>query len=213
VTALSKLSLVSMIAVAGCSKSGSDNNNSSNNNNKAGSAAPPAAIDAGGVGSGSGSAEAPVEAAAVVGPTKSAKGALAVSGKLTGSFEWKKKDQKSPISCAWDPEKEIGGTRVDLSDGAGHLLTVAVDVPPSELGPARLDVMSVDLPGPQNTHKGFKVSGDEEGNIKVVFDNAVFPEPADPPAKGKKADKAAPPPADTVLTIKGTLEVSCPAKK
>ncbi len=141
----------------------------------------------------------PVEAAAVVGPTKSATGTLEVSGKIAGAFEWKKKDQKAPISCAWDAEKEIGGLKVDLSDGAGKLLTVTIDVPPADLGPARLDVASTDLAETQKTHTGFKVRGDEEGNIKVTFDNTVLPE---------GADKAA-----AVLTLKGSVEVSCPKKK
>lgn len=122
-----------------------------------------------------------------------------MSGKVTGTFEWKKKDQKSPISCAWNAEKEIGGTRVDLSNGAGKLITVTIDVPPGELGPARLDITSAELTEPLKTHAGFKVRGDDEGNIKVTFDNTVLPE---------GADKAA-----AVLTLNGTIDVSCPKKK
>lgn len=182
-------------ALVACSKSPSENKPPS------GSAAPSVPAGSAGLGSsaaGSGSADAaPTEAAVVSGPTKSATGALEVSGKITGTFEWKKKDQKSPISCAWSAEKEIGGLRLDLSDGAGHLVTVSIDVPPAELGPARLDVISTDLPEPQKTFSGFKVRGDDEGHIKVTFDNTTLPE------------KAAAP----LLTLKGTIEVTCPKKK
>jgi hypothetical protein len=176
-----------VVALVACSKTSSESKPT------AGSAAP----------AGSGSSVAPVapvaptEAATVVGPTRSATGTLEVSGKITGSFEWKKKDQKSPISCAWNAEKEIGGTRIDLSDGAGHLITVSIDVPPAELGPARLDVISTELAEPVKTNTGFTVRGDDDGNIKVTFDNTALP------------DK----PAEPVLRLKGTVEVSCPKKK
>jgi len=132
-----------------------------------------------------------------VGPTKSASGTVEVTGKIAGTFEWKKKDQKAPISCAWDAEKEIGGLKVDLSDGAGHLVTVQIDVPPGELGPPRLDIKSAELPEPQKTFSGFKVRGDDEGNIKVTFDNAALPEK----------------PAEPIITVKGNLDVTCPKKK
>ncbi len=181
-------------ALVACSKSPGENKQ------QTGSAAPgvPAGSGSSAVGSGSSAApSAPVEAAAVTGPTKSATGTLAVTGKITGTFEWKKKDQKSPISCAWSAEKEIGGVRLDLSDGAGHLVTVSIDVPPAELGPARLDVISADLPEPQKTFSGFKVRGDDEGHITVTFDNTTLPEK----------------PAAPLLTLKGTVEVTCPKKK
>jgi hypothetical protein len=178
-------------ALVACSKS------SGEHGQPAGSAA---AAGSGSSAAGSGSsvaAPAPTEAAAVVGPTKSATGTLEVSGKIAGTFEWKKQDQKSPISCAWNAEKEIGGLRVDLSDGAGHLVTVTIDVPPAELGPARLDITSKELTEPLKTFAGFTVRGDEEGTIKVTFDNASLPEK----------------PADAVITLKGSVEVSCPKKK
>ncbi len=192
---------VVIVALVGCSKAPSENKQPS------GSAAPVASAGSGSAtGLGSAAAAEPSEAATVVGPTKSASGTIAVTGKITGSFDWKKKDQRAPISCAWDPEKEIGGVRVDLSDGAGHLLTVQIDVPPSELGPARLDVVSKDLLEPQNTHVGFKVKGDEEGHITVKFDHTAMPEVLD--AK-KKATEGAP----AIVTLDGTLEVTCPKKK
>lgn len=86
-----------MIALAGCSKS-SDKSEPTSASPPAGSAAP-APIDA--------SAEEPT-VPAVVGPTKSASGALELGGAITGTFEWKKKDQRNPITCVWDPAKEIG---------------------------------------------------------------------------------------------------------
>jgi hypothetical protein len=180
-------------ALVACSKS------SSEKKEPAGSAAAPAA-GSGSSQAGSGSSAAPaepVEAATVVGPTKSATGTVEVTGKITGTFEWKKKDQKAPISCAWSAEKEIGGVKVDLSDGAGHLITVTIDVPPADLGPARLDIKSAELSEPQKTFSGFKVRGDDEGNIKVTFENTALPEK----------------PAEPVVTLKGTVDVTCPKKK
>lgn len=181
-------------ALVACSKSPSENKP------PAGSAAPSGSAGSGSSAAGSGSSaadSAPTEAAVVSGPTKSATGTLEISGKITGTFEWKKKDQKSPISCAWSAEKEIGGTRLDLSDGAGKLVTISIDVPPAELGPARLDVISTELPEPQKTNSGFKVRGDDEGHITVTFDNTMLPEK----------------PAAPLLTLKGTVEVTCPKKK
>jgi hypothetical protein len=191
------------------------------NEQKAGSAAPPgsagssgAAGSSGSAGSGASAAAEPAEAATVVGPTKSAKGVLEVSGLMTGKFEWIKKDQTSPISCAWSVEKEIGGLSVDVSDGAGHLIKLTVDVPPTELGMPRLDAVSADLPNPVKTKLGFNMSGDGDGNIEVKIDSTLTADGAEPeaPAKkkgGKKEDK----PAVPSLMIKGTLEVTCPKKK
>lgn len=135
-----------------------------------------------------------------MGATKSAKGVLEVSGLLTGKYEWIKKDQKSPISCAWSVEKEIGGLSIDLSDGAGKLIKLTIDVPPTELGSSRLDVTSKDLAAPLKTKFGFNMSGDNDGNIEVKFDSTLTADDADP----KKGPS---------LTIKGTLEVTCPKKK
>src|SRR5678816_160471 len=154
-----RTSLVLLVLLFGCSKSGDRN---------AGSAAPvgssgssqPAPV---GSGSSAGSSE-PAEAAAVVGPTKSAAGQLELGGVLSGKFEWIKKDQRGPISCAWSAEKEIGGLRVDLSDGAGRLIKMTIDVPPTELGLPRLDVTSTSLPAPLTTKLGFNVSGDDAGH-------------------------------------------------
>lgn len=173
-------------ALFACSSSSSDK--------PAGGSAAPSA------GSGSGSAKAPpaepTEAAAVVGPIRSASGKLEVTGAVAGTFEWKKKDQKSPITCVWDPAKEIGTIHVDLSDGAGKLLTVGVDVPPNDVGLPRLDVSGKDLPAGLKTSFGFNVSGDDPTLITVKFIEA------------KLGDEAKP-----TITIKGTLEVSCPKKK
>lgn len=209
-----RTSLVVISLLLACSKSPSDQ--------RAGSAAPAGSGGSGGssgpapAGSGSSAAAEPAEAAAVVGPTKSVQGVLEVSGTVSGKFEWIKKDQKSPISCAWNAEKEIGGLGVDLSDGAGHLIKMTIDVPPIELGTARLDVTSADLPGPLKTKLGFNMSGDDAGNIEVKFDATLADVAADPdadkaPAKkgAKKNDK----PSGPTLTIKGTLEVTCPRKK
>jgi hypothetical protein len=173
------------IALAGCSKSANDKS-------EPGSAAPPA-----------GSAKVPIDAAAepaestavVVAPTRSAKGALEVSGAITGTFEWRKRDQRTPISCAWDAAKEIGSFHVDLSDGAGKIITLGVDVPTVDVGLPRLDVSSKDLPAPLKASLGFNVSGDDTILITTKFDTKLGDE--------KKPD----------LTIKGTLEVSCPRKK
>ena len=177
------------IALVGCSK-GSGDKAEGSAAPPAGSAKPPAAaIDAA-------TAE-PAEAATVVGPTRTASGKLEVSGAITGTFEWKKKDQKSPITCVWDAAKEIGGFRVDLSDGAGKLISLGIDVPPGDVGLPRLDVSSKDLPAPLKTTFGFNVSGDDTTLITVKFSDAKLG------ADEKKPD----------LTIQGTLEVSCPKKK
>lgn len=205
-----RTSLVLLSLLLGCSKSGVDHN--------AGSAAPAGATGSSatipaGSGSSAGTSE-PSEAAAVVGPTKSAKGVLELSGAMSGQFEWIKKDQQSPISCAWSAEKEIGGLRVDLSDGAGHLIKMTIDVPPTELGVPRVDVTSTSLPSPIKTNFGFNVSGDDAGHIEVKFDATLTDGVADPDAdKAKKKGAEADKPSGPTLTIKGTLEVTCPPKK
>jgi len=140
-------------------------------------------------------AAAPAESTTVVAPTRSAKGALEVAGAITGTFEWRKREQKTPISCAWDAAKEIGSFHVDLSDGAGKILTLGLDVPTVDVGLPRLDVSSKDLPAPLKTSLGFNVTGDDTILITVKLDAKLGDE--------KKPD----------LTIKGTLEVSCPRKK
>lgn len=177
------------LALVGCSKSSTEKT-------EVGSAAPPA-----------GSAKpsspppesaAPEEAAAVVaGPTRSATGSLELTGAITGTFEWKRRDQRSPISCAWDPAKEIGGVRVDVSDGAGKIVSLAVDVPPIDAGLPRLDVSSKDLATPLKSSLGFNVSGESSELIAVKFVDTKLGDDE------KKPD----------LTIKGTLEISCPKKK
>jgi hypothetical protein len=173
------------LALAGCSKSSSDKPASGSAAPTGSAKAPP--IDA--------PAE-PAESATVVGPTRTATGTLEVAGAITGTFEWKKKDQKSPITCVWDAAKEIGGFRVDLSDGAGKLISLGVDVPPNDVGLPRLDVSSKDLTAPLKTTFGFNVSGDDTVLITVKINDAKL-------GDEKKPD----------LTIKGTLEVSCPRKK
>jgi hypothetical protein len=199
-----------VIALFACSKSSSDN--------KAGSAAPVGSSGSSapaGSGSSAGSAPSePAEAAAVVGPTRSATGVLEVSGLMSGKFEWIKKDQKRPISCAWSAEKEIGGITLDLSDGAGHLIKMTIDVPPTELGVPRLDVTSTDLPGPLTTKLGFNMTGDNAGHIEVAFNDATLTDgKTDPDAGKKKGAKKEDKPTGPTLTIKGTLEVNCPPKK
>jgi hypothetical protein len=182
------------LLVVACSKSSSDH--------KAGSAASGSGSgsSAAAPGSGAGSAPAPApEPAAVVGPTRSVAGALELSGLITGKFEWIKKDQTTPISCAWSPEKEIGALRVDLSDGAGKLVKVTLDVPPIEAGSPKLEVTSKHLPTPLKTSLGFNLSGDEAGQYEVKFDTTF--------AESDKKD------AKPMLTIKGTLEVTCTPKK
>ena len=157
-------------------------------------------------------APAPVEAAAVAGPTKSASGKVEVSGALTGSFEWKKQDQRAPITCIFDPDKDIGTLKIDLSDGAGHLLTIGIDIPPGEAGPGRLEVRSKDLPKPLKTYSGFSLKGDDASAFSAVFDGAETVTDADAQLanKGKKnAEK----PAGPTLVLKGTLDVTCPKKK
>lgn len=164
-----------------------------------------------GSGSGSGSA-APVEAATVVGPTKSATGKVDVSGALTGSFEWKKQDQRAPITCIFDPDKDIGTLKIDLSDGAGHLLTVGVDIPPSEAGPSRLEVRSKDLPNALKTYGGVSLKGDDASNFSAVFDAAEVVTDADAQL-ANKGKKNAPKPAGPTLVLKGKLDITCPKKK
>jgi len=178
-------------------------------------AAPPPKPDKPAVESGSAAGSAaPVEAAEVSGPTKSATGSIEVGGKLTGNFEWKKKDQRAPITCIWEPEKEIGTLKIDLSDGAGKLITIGIDIPPAEAGAGRLDVMSKDLPSTLKTYSGFKVKGDTAESFSVNFEDAIaVTDPdAQAAAKSDKKKKAEPPP-DPHLTLKGTLEVTCPKKK
>jgi hypothetical protein len=184
VKTLLAMSIVTVIA--GCSKSSPDKSEGSAAP-PAGSASAPAAIDA--------AASQPTEGATVVGPTKSASGALELAGAITGTFEWKKKDQRNPITCVWDPAKEIGTVRVDLSDGAGKLITVAVDVPPVDAGMARVEVTSKDLAAPLKSSLGFNVSAEDPTLITVKFDTKLGDDE-------KKPD----------LTIKGTLEVSCPKR-
>jgi hypothetical protein len=208
--------VVVAVALVGCSKSATEKKEKTEKTEDTkktdvGSAAPAGS----GSGGSAGSAEAPPEAATVVGPTKSATGTLEVSGAITGSFEWKKKDQKSPISCAWDAEKEIGGLHVDVSDGAGKLIQLGIDIPPAELGAGRLDASSKDLPATLKTFTGFKVSGDGEGHMTVKFDDTRLVTDPDAQLKAmagkkyKKPDK----PAAGELAIKGTIEVTCPKKK
>ena len=197
--------LVVILLLVACSKSSPEKQT-------AGSGSAPAPAPAPAAGSGSSAEAAPVEAATVVGPTKSATGQLEVGGLMSGKFEWIKKDQTSPIGCAWSAEKEIGSLRIDLSDGAGHLLKMTIDVPPIEAGVARLEVASAGLAHPVKTKLGFNMSGDDDGNLQVKFDSTLTegdeePEPAKKPAK--KSDK----PSAPSLTIKGTLEVTCPKKK
>ncbi len=163
-------------------------------------------------GSGSAAPAAPVEAAAVVGPTKSASGKLEVSGALTGSFEWKKQDQRAPITCIFDPDKDIGTLRIDLSDGAGHLLTVGIDIPPAEAGPGRLEVRSKDLPNPLKTYRGFSLKGDEASAFSAVFDGAEAVTDADAQLANEGKKHAAKPPGPA-LVLMGKLDVTCPKKK
>lgn len=152
----------------------------------------------------------PVEAAEVSGPTKSATGTIEVDGAIKGSFQWVKKDQRAPITCVWDPDKELGTLKIDLSDGAGKVVTLGLDVPPTDVGPQRLEVMSKDLPASLKTYKGFSMrSGDDADHFSVKFDETAAVSDPDAQANAKKPE---PPPAGSV-TLKGTLEVTCPKKK
>jgi hypothetical protein len=182
--------------VVACSKSSSDQKTGSAGPASLGSSGSSAPAPA----AGAGSEKEPVEAAPVVGPTRSVSGVLELSGLITGKFEWIKKDQTTPISCAWSPEKEIGALRVDLSNGAGKLVKVTLDVPPIEAGSPKLEVTSKDLPTPLKTSLGFNLSGDEPGQYQVKFIDTTFTESDKPDAK-------------PTLTIKGTLEVNCAPKK
>lgn len=188
----------------------------------AGSAAKPtaegsAAVGSGSpaVGSGSGSAESePAEAATVVGPVKSATGTIEVGGAMTGTFEWKKKDQRHPITCIWDPEKELGTLRIDVSDGANHLLTIGIDIPPSEAGPGRIEVSSKDLAAPLKSYAGFKMRGEDPEKFTATFESTeVVTDPDAQLAATSDKKKKAEPPTGTFLTLKGALEVTCPKKK
>jgi len=190
---LSTVSVAIILAVVGCSKSEKKEPPATGS----GSAAPAGSAASGsGSSAGSGSAETtePVEAATVSGPTKSATGKLDITGLAAGCFEWIKKDQSAPISCTWDHEKEIGGLKIDVSDGAGKLLTLTLDVPPADLGPGTINVKSKEIDPPLKGAGGFSISGDEPGLFKVKFD------------KTKVGEK------DKELVIDGTLDVTCPKK-
>lgn len=193
-----RIAAIVLVAFFGCSKSAPDE----------------PAVPAPGSGSAKGSAApaAPVEAATVVGPTKSATGKLDVTGALTGSFEWKKQDQRAPITCIFDPDKDIGTLKIDLSDGAGHLLTVGLDIPPGEAGPGRLEVRSKDLPNPLKTYGGFTLKGDDASAFSAVFDRAEVVTDADAQL-ANKGKKNAPKPAGPTLVLEGKLDVTCPKKK
>jgi hypothetical protein len=175
----------------------------SSNDYKVGSAAPAGSGSSGSAATGAGASAAPasepVQAAEVVGPTRSVSGTLELTGLVSGTFEWIKKDQTTPISCAWSPEKEIGALRVDLSDGAGKLIKVTLDVPPVEAGMPKLELTSKSLATPLKTALGFNLSGEEAGQFQVRF-NTEFTESD---AKDAKPTQ----------TIKGTLEVTCTPKK
>jgi hypothetical protein len=160
---------------------------------------------------GSAGSAAPVEAAEVSGPTKSATGTVTLSGALTGTFEWIKKDQRAPITCVWDSDKEIGTLKIDLSDGAGKLVTIGLDVPPTEAGPGRLEIISKDLPASLKTYTSFRMASvDDPDHFTVLFDDTVAV--TDPDAQMNKKKKPEPPPAGSVQ-LKGSLVVTCPKKK
>jgi hypothetical protein len=168
------------------------------------------AVDPGSAAPGS---AAPAEAAEVSGPTKSATGTIEVDGPIKGSFQWVKKDQRAPITCVWDADKELGTLKIDLSDGAGKVVTLGLDVPPTDVGPQRLEVMSKDLPASLKTYKGFTMrSGDDADHFSVKFDETVAVSDPDAQANADKKKKPEPPPAGSV-SLKGTLEVTCPKKK
>lgn len=200
--------VISLVFIA-CGKSASDKKESGS----AAPSAPPAAGSGSATGSGSAEAE-PAEAAAVTTPTKSATGTVEATGALTGSFQWIKKDQRAPVTCIWDPEKEIGTLKIDISDGAGKLITVALDIPPTDVGPGRLEVSSKDLPSSLKTYSGFKLKGEDPEKFTAVFDSAELVTDPDAQMKAKSdKKKKAEPPADPHVTLKGELEVTCPKKK
>jgi hypothetical protein len=198
-----RIAAIIVVGLVGCGKSAPESS---------GKVQPGSAVPTTGSGSAAGSATVPVEAAAVVGPTKSASGKVEVSGALTGSFEWKKQDQRAPITCIFDPDKDIGTLKIDLSDGAGHLLTVGIDVPPAEAGSGRLEVRSKDLPQPLKTYAGFRLNGDDASAFSAVFDGAEAVTDADAQL-ANKGKKNAPKPAGPTLVFKGKLDVTCPKKK
>ena len=188
-----------LVALVACGKSAPDESEKPKGSGSAAPTAPAAPA-------------APVEAATVVGPTKSATGKVEVSGALTGSFEWKKQDQRAPITCIYDPDKDIGTLKIDLSDGAGHLLTVGIDIPPSEAGPGRLEIRSKDLPNALKTYSGFTFKGDDATAFSAVFDGAETVTDADAQL-ATKGKKNAAKPAGPILVLKGKLDVTCPKKK
>ncbi|HUS30514.1 MAG TPA: hypothetical protein VMZ53_18520 [Kofleriaceae bacterium] len=200
--------MLALMVVAACGKSSSP---PENKETKATGSAP---VGSAAAGSGSSAAE-PVEAATVSGPTKSATGTITVGGAITGSFQWVKKDQRAPITCVWDPDKEIGTLKIDLSDGAGHVVTLGLDVPPTDVGPGRLEVISKELPSSLKTYRSFTMKpGDDADHFSVVFAGTVAvsdpdAQTAEKPDKKKKAE----PPPDPHVTLEGTLEMTCPKKK
>jgi hypothetical protein len=209
------LSAVLGLTLVACGKSESDKPSQGSAAKAPTGSAAGSSVGSGAGSAGSGSADTePAEAATVVGPVKSATGTLEVGGALTGTFEWKKKDQRHPITCIWDPEKELGTLRIDVSDGAGKLLTIGIDIPPSEAGPGRIEVSSKDLAAPLKSYSGFKLRGEDAETFKAIFESTeVVSDPdAQLAAKSDKKKKAEPP-AAPFLTLKGTLEVSCPKKK
>lgn len=164
-------------------------------------------------------------AAAPARPTNSATGTLELTGSVTGSFHW---NTKGELICAWHADKKIGGVHMELTDGADHQtlntgkdlmaatdddvdardLTLSIDAHP----PARMDIIFLDLPGPMKTGKGFKVTGADDEHMKLEIDTTLTEVVVDPDAPKKKSSKKAKKPAGPKVTIKGTLELTCPKK-
>lgn len=79
--------------------------------------------------------------------------------------------------------------RVDVSDGAGKLVTLGVDVPPVDAGLPRLDVSSKSLTAPLKTQLGFNVSGDDATLVTVKLDAKLGDDEANPIAPSKARSK------------------------
>jgi len=223
------------VALAACSKKTADKKEpapapaktgsdvSANAGSAAGSATGSAAGSgteaAANAGSAAGSGAAPA-------PARSLTGDLAVSGSLTGTYHWNK---MSDLFCGpggihidftTGKDHKTGGTAMagGLLDGNGdtddtdedaHDLTLSIDT----MAPARLDIISLDLPAPMKTLKGFKMTppGDDH-HIAVTIDTTLTDIIVDPDAPKKKPSKKGKKPAGPKVTIKGTLDIDCPPR-
>ena len=93
-----------------------------------------------------------------------------------------------------------------------HDLTLDINSAPHE---ENLAIISLDLPGPMSTAKGFKMTASDDQHFHVVIDTTLTHVIVDPEASKKKPDLAFVKPVKKgkpKLTIKGTLDIYCPPR-